>query len=161
MRPFQSSEYAVLPVEEKQEVDHDADAPVTKPRRSRTFLAFIVALFSLIVVLGVVAVQTWAPASSHRVQQHGDEKQAATEADLHDHLSRATGDQYLLGVGKADITGPVVELNFMGYASLAQIGKEISQIISKTLFQTPSCDGIHTHNLQEPVSAKESTPEPS
>jgi neutral ceramidase len=28
--------------------------------------------------------------------------------------------QYLLGLGIADITGPVVETNMMGYASLAQ-----------------------------------------
>ena len=32
-------------------------------------------------------------------------------------------DQYLLGVGKADITGPVVELNMMGYADFSQIGE--------------------------------------
>ncbi|KAJ7458594.1 Neutral/alkaline nonlysosomal ceramidase [Mycena latifolia] len=34
----------------------------------------------------------------------------------------ASTGQYLLGLGTADITGPVVEMNLMGYASLAQTG---------------------------------------
>ena len=38
----------------------------------------------------------------------------------------ADGD-YLLGVGKGDITGPVVELNLMGYADTAQIGTGLRQ----------------------------------
>ncbi|BEJ17784.1 hypothetical protein CspHIS471_0700520 [Cutaneotrichosporon sp. HIS471] len=32
----------------------------------------------------------------------------------------AAGDQYLIGAGKGDITGPVVEVPFMGYANLEQ-----------------------------------------
>ena len=34
---------------------------------------------------------------------------------------------YLLGVGKADITGPVVEINLMGYADTAQLGTGLRQ----------------------------------
>lgn len=34
---------------------------------------------------------------------------------------------YLLGVGKADITGPVVEINMMGYADTAQSGTGLRQ----------------------------------
>lgn len=34
---------------------------------------------------------------------------------------------YLLGVGKADITGPVVEINLMGYADTAQSGTGLRQ----------------------------------
>ncbi|KAI9684485.1 MAG: hypothetical protein M1829_002295 [Trizodia sp. TS-e1964] len=37
------------------------------------------------------------------------------------------GDSYLLGVGKADITGPVVELNLMGYADANQVGTGLRQ----------------------------------
>ncbi|KAJ2903613.1 putative neutral ceramidase protein [Zalerion maritima] len=37
------------------------------------------------------------------------------------------GDQYLLGVGRADITGPAVEINFAGYADLDQSGTGIRQ----------------------------------
>ncbi|KAI9739847.1 MAG: hypothetical protein M1818_004903 [Claussenomyces sp. TS43310] len=46
----------------------------------------------------------------------------------------SAGDQYLLGVGKADITGPVVELNFMGYASLSQVGTGLRQRIYSRAF---------------------------
>ncbi len=44
---------------------------------------------------------------------------------------RATpaGDKYLLGVGKADITGPVVEINFAGYANTDQVGSGVRQRI--------------------------------
>ncbi|KIW03819.1 uncharacterized protein PV09_05119 [Verruconis gallopava] len=44
------------------------------------------------------------------------------------------GDLYLLGVGKADITGPVVEINFMGYANLAQVGTGLRQRIYARAF---------------------------
>ena len=42
--------------------------------------------------------------------------------------------QYLLGVGKADITSGPVEFNFMGYASLGQIGTGIRQRIYSRAF---------------------------
>ncbi|CAK7225086.1 hypothetical protein SBRCBS47491_005772 [Sporothrix bragantina] len=48
--------------------------------------------------------------------------------------STPTGDKYLIGVGKADITGPVVELNFAGYASLAQTGTGLRQRIYARTF---------------------------
>lgn len=44
-----------------------------------------------------------------------------------DASSKDVGDQYLLGVGKADITGPVVEINMMGYADPKQVGSGIRQ----------------------------------
>lgn len=37
------------------------------------------------------------------------------------------GDRYVLGVGKADITGPVVEINMMGYADPKQVGTGLRQ----------------------------------
>lgn len=40
---------------------------------------------------------------------------------------RAAGDTYLIGVGKADITGPVVEIPFHGYAVLSQVGTGLRQ----------------------------------
>ncbi|KAI0129576.1 neutral/alkaline non-lysosomal ceramidase [Xylariales sp. AK1849] len=45
-----------------------------------------------------------------------------------------TGDKYLLGVGKADITGPVVEINFAGYASPSQTGTGLRQRIYSRAF---------------------------
>jgi len=41
---------------------------------------------------------------------------------------------YLVGVGKADITGPVVELNLMGYANSSQIGTGLRQRIYSRAF---------------------------
>jgi neutral ceramidase len=46
----------------------------------------------------------------------------------------ANGQQYLLGVGKADITGPVVEINFMGYANTSQVGTGLRQRIYSRAF---------------------------
>lgn len=44
------------------------------------------------------------------------------------------GDQYLLGVGKADITGPVVEINLMGYADPKQVGTGLRQRLYSRAF---------------------------
>lgn len=43
-------------------------------------------------------------------------------------------DQYLLGVGKADITGPVVEINMMGYAAYGQFGSGLRQRLYSRAF---------------------------
>ncbi|KAI0433565.1 Neutral/alkaline nonlysosomal ceramidase [Xylaria sp. FL1042] len=47
---------------------------------------------------------------------------------------RAEGDEYLLGVGKADITGPCVEINLMGYADPDQIGTGLRQRLYSRAF---------------------------
>ncbi|KAI9893831.1 MAG: hypothetical protein M1814_005384 [Vezdaea aestivalis] len=44
------------------------------------------------------------------------------------------GDDYLIGVGKADITGPTVEINFMGYASPDQLGTGLRQRLYSRTF---------------------------
>ncbi|KAF7554387.1 hypothetical protein G7046_g6840 [Stylonectria norvegica] len=44
------------------------------------------------------------------------------------------GDKYLIGVGKADITGPVVEIGFAGYADLAQTGTGLRQRLYSRAF---------------------------
>ncbi|CAN8105986.1 unnamed protein product [Discula destructiva] len=46
----------------------------------------------------------------------------------------AHGDQYLLGVGKGDITGPVVEINLMGYADPNQLGTGLRQRLYSRAF---------------------------
>lgn len=48
--------------------------------------------------------------------------------------STVDGDQYLVGVGKGDITGPVVEINFMGYADPAQVGSGLRQRLYSRAF---------------------------
>ncbi|KAG6119756.1 hypothetical protein E4U13_007353 [Claviceps humidiphila] len=46
----------------------------------------------------------------------------------------SSGDQYLIGVGKADITGPVVEIGFAGYANLDQKGTGLRQRLHSRAF---------------------------
>ncbi|KAI5258140.1 Neutral/alkaline nonlysosomal ceramidase [Aureobasidium subglaciale] len=43
-------------------------------------------------------------------------------------------DNYLVGVGKADITGPVVEINLMGYADPKQLGSGVRQRLYSRAF---------------------------
>ncbi|KAJ6259669.1 hypothetical protein Dda_5307 [Drechslerella dactyloides] len=47
---------------------------------------------------------------------------------------QVSGGRYLLGVGKADITGPVVEINFMGYANASQVGSGLRQRLYSRAF---------------------------
>ncbi|PHH82543.1 hypothetical protein CDD82_5646 [Ophiocordyceps australis] len=46
----------------------------------------------------------------------------------------ATGDKYLIGVGKADITGPVVEIGLAGYAQFQQLGSGLRQRLYSRTF---------------------------
>ncbi|EEQ87912.2 alkaline ceramidase [Blastomyces dermatitidis ER-3] len=48
--------------------------------------------------------------------------------------SNGEDDVFLLGTGKADITGPVVELNLMGYADINQVGTGLRQRIYSRAF---------------------------
>lgn len=65
---------------------------------------------------------------------HGDTRGDAAEGQhvLGDYS--VSGDQYLLGVGKADITGPVVEINLMGYADPNQVGTGLRQRLYSRAF---------------------------
>ncbi|KAL8775056.1 MAG: hypothetical protein Q9209_000535 [Squamulea sp. 1 TL-2023] len=47
---------------------------------------------------------------------------------------------YLLGTGKADITGPVVEINFMGYADPNQVGSGLRQRLYSRAFIVGNVD---------------------
>ncbi|KAL8789905.1 MAG: hypothetical protein Q9195_006615 [Heterodermia aff. obscurata] len=51
-----------------------------------------------------------------------------------DQESPKDGSRYLLGVGKADITGPVVEINMMGYADPNQVGTGLRQRLYSRAF---------------------------
>jgi hypothetical protein len=103
MRPFQSQQYEALPVEEKAE---DSVVPKTSVPWGKilisVFISFLT-LSALTVIVGnrgLVQNQTLADTVKH---DDATDKVAQEEAEAY--LSRATGQQYLLGVGKADITG--------------------------------------------------------
>ncbi|PQK16952.1 hypothetical protein BB8028_0007g01520 [Beauveria bassiana] len=60
----------------------------------------------------------------HRASPYSSSSSSATRA----------GDKYLIGVGKADITGPVVEIGFAGYANLEQKGTGLRQRLFSRAF---------------------------
>ncbi|RDL31399.1 Uncharacterized protein BP5553_09608 [Venustampulla echinocandica] len=128
MARLNRAEYVALPAQEKVEAGPQ-DGPDKTLRRSNAFLATLLSvLFLTLVLAGLGTAALWTPSTS-ATEPRVDDSEAFRE-----HLTRATGDQYLLGVGKADITGPVVELNFMGYASLSQIGSGLRQRIYSRAF---------------------------
>ncbi|KAL2196420.1 Neutral/alkaline nonlysosomal ceramidase [Corynascus similis CBS 632.67] len=61
-------------------------------------------------------------------------------ADEADDGASPFADRYLLGVGKADITGPVVEVNLMGYADPKQVGTGLRQRLYSRAFIIGSVD---------------------
>lgn len=70
-----------------------------------------------------------APSASQREQyQH---HQSASQEDSEE---AARNGRYLIGVGKADITGPVVEINMMGYADRLQVGSGVRQRLYSRAF---------------------------
>ena len=48
--------------------------------------------------------------------------------------AQTRGDKYLVGVGKADVTGPVVEVGMMGYAAPDQTGTGLRQRLFSRAF---------------------------
>ncbi|KAL9630810.1 MAG: hypothetical protein Q9164_006227, partial [Protoblastenia rupestris] len=52
--------------------------------------------------------------------------------------------RYLLGVGKADITGPVVEINMMGYADPKQVGSGVRQRLYSRAFIVGDVENPHS-----------------
>lgn len=60
--------------------------------------------------------------------------QHALKSDDSAGAANGEGTQYLLGVGKADITGPVVEINMMGYADPNQVGSGLRQRLYSRAF---------------------------
>jgi len=98
------------------------------PAPKRALVATISAVSLFILALFALAQLSSTPAEGKfaaRFQNagHGD------NPFLSKSRATATGDKYLIGVGKADITGPVVEINFAGYANTEQIGSGLRQRI--------------------------------
>jgi len=98
----------------------------TRPSRGAGISAATISTLSLLLLtilafaqLGATSPSRFGPRSEHTQQR---EQRAAK------------GDKYLLGVGKADITGPVVEINFAGYASTDQVGSGLRQRIYSRAF---------------------------
>lgn len=87
-------------------------------RRRPSALSTLLVLLTLVITLFV-----FSGPNARSARADGKERRAAPKGDL-----------YLLGVGKADITGPVVEVGFAGYADLAQTGTGLRQRLYSRAF---------------------------
>ncbi|GKT46366.1 neutral ceramidase 2 [Colletotrichum spaethianum] len=98
------------------------------PRRS-FFTVFALVSFVLLVTIGLTTL------GAHQ----GPKLRFERSEDGQWHVKAKTraapsGDKYLIGVGKGDITGPVVEVGFAGYADLSQVGTGLRQRIYSRAF---------------------------
>ena len=67
---------------------------------------------------------------------------SSTKAEDGDEEGLPQNTQYLVGVGKADITGPVVEINMMGYADPNQLGSGLRQRLYSRAFIVGSKENL-------------------
>ncbi|KAL4414924.1 neutral/alkaline non-lysosomal ceramidase [Colletotrichum abscissum] len=102
-------------------------AGLEMPRRS-FFAVFALISFVLLVTISLSQLGTRQGATLKF------ERNAEGEWHAKPKTRAAAGDKYLLGVGKADITGPVVEIGFAGYADLSQVGTGLRQRIYSRAF---------------------------
>ncbi|KAI1388018.1 Neutral/alkaline nonlysosomal ceramidase [Hypoxylon trugodes] len=100
--------------------------------RGRPILAFVT-IFSFFVLGAFIAIKSGAPARPHTFDFRHATSRANTQFES-ETRAEGKGDKYLIGVGKADITGPVVEINFAGYADLSQTGTGLRQRIFSRAF---------------------------
>ncbi|KAL7621924.1 hypothetical protein AAE478_007424 [Parahypoxylon ruwenzoriense] len=104
----------------------------TYSRASRRPILAFLSVFSFFVLGAFIAAKSGAPTA----QRNFEFRHAARVDTPWESKTRAEsgGDKYLIGVGKADITGPVVEIGFAGYADLAQTGTGLRQRIYSRAF---------------------------
>ncbi|OAQ99062.1 hypothetical protein LLEC1_02873 [Akanthomyces lecanii] len=96
----------------------------------------IVTLFTLVslFIFGVYALGTPADSHDRRAYTFAQQHFGHHASSFSSSSASARGDKYLIGVGKADITGPVVEINFAGYANLDQKGTGLRQRLFSRAF---------------------------
>ncbi|KAI1766961.1 Neutral/alkaline nonlysosomal ceramidase [Hypoxylon sp. FL1150] len=105
-------------------------SPASRTSRS-SVLAFF-SVFSLFVLITFAANRLGAEPPRRGFNfQHAAHTNTPAESKVR---AEPTGDKYLIGVGKADITGPVVEIGFAGYADLSQTGTGLRQRIYSRAF---------------------------
>ncbi|OTA56306.1 ceramidase family protein [Hypoxylon sp. EC38] len=97
---------------------------------ARPVLAFL-SIFSFLILGAFFAIKSSSPTprAGFDLGHHAARANVPTQS-----RAEGKGDKYLIGVGKADITGPVVEINFAGYADLSQVGSGLRQRIYSRAF---------------------------
>src|SRR5690349_8758344 len=98
------------------------------PAPKRALVATVSAVSLFILALFALAQLSSAPAEG-RLSSRFQNLEHADNPFLSKPRAAAAGDKYLIGVGKADITGPAVEINFAGYANTEQVGSGVRQRI--------------------------------
>ena len=110
---------------------------------ARVHIATALASAILFLVLTFHLISTWQnpflEQGTSEVYQGGEHEpqydyQHALKSEDSAGAANGEGTQYLLGVGKADITGPVVEINMMGYADPNQVGSGLRQRLYSRAF---------------------------
>jgi neutral ceramidase len=96
--------------------------------------AFSLLLLGLLTVFQLGSWQGVGRTSLRTSIPQSDDEEPARSPLLSKTRATPTGDKYLIGVGKADITGPVVEINFAGYASTGQNGNGLRQRLYSRAF---------------------------
>ncbi|KAI0022920.1 Neutral/alkaline nonlysosomal ceramidase [Xylariomycetidae sp. FL0641] len=108
----------------------NSSLPSVPTSRRSGFIFFSVVSF---LILGLVAVSGLSGSATTRSFDFA-RKSRTRDGTASKVRQEATGDKYLLGVGKADVTGPVVEINFAGYAYLEQVGTGLRQRVYSRAF---------------------------
>lgn len=111
MSPFHNSQYKALPAEEK--VEDNQQPPLAASQtlvRKRPNKAFVVLVIGLIAFASLFAFLGTAKPTQDSLEHLTQETVEDDPASYLMEAARATDQQYLLGVGKADITGSVLAL---------------------------------------------------
>lgn len=130
---------------EKMHVDEDGQpassaSPLPSAVLGRRRLCAVLSAVLLLLGLSVLVFQPLQPSSLHWPQwmEQWSGPRTAANSPVTGAGAGASdsdvGDLFLLGVGKADITGPVVEINLMGYADPKQVGTGLRQRLFSRAF---------------------------
>lgn len=100
------AQYSRLPKEEGEaEVIVQTQESAQSSKIYRTALSWLAVLIATVLVVAAIVGWVAPPSPLEKHNPDGIQKDDMGEEWLRSHAARATGDQYLLGVGKADITG--------------------------------------------------------
>ncbi|KAJ0163447.1 Neutral ceramidase [Colletotrichum tanaceti] len=120
------------------------------PRRRTLFAVFALVSFVLLVTIGFATLDAHhhpAKGPTLRFERSSSDdgrpwwRASGAPGAAKTRAAPPAGDKYLIGVGKADITGPVVEVGFAGYADLAQVGTGLRQRIYSRAFVVGDASG--------------------
>jgi neutral ceramidase len=104
----------------------------SKSSRPRNTASWAVILF--LTILSIYLIHTVAPWPARHVLGWFANGAPPATTTTTTNPAKVEGQVYLLGVGKADITGPVVEVNLMGYADPNQLGTGLRQRLYSRAF---------------------------